>query len=76
MRDAANPWLIWREQLVTRFRSMQIDEQRSFDAMCEGGHFNEVCEALAPLMSEDEVPLRIASLLKGWITQGLISGIE
>jgi hypothetical protein len=27
-------------------------------------------------MNEDEVPLRIASLLKGWITEGLISGVE
>lgn len=76
VRDTASPWLIWREQLVTRFRSMQIDEQRAFDAMREGGRFTEVCEVLAPLMNEDEVPLRIASLLKGWITQGLISRIE
>jgi hypothetical protein len=76
VRDTACPWLIWREQLVTRFRSMQIDEQRAFDAMLEARRFNEVCEVLAPLMNEDEVPLRIASLLKGWITQGLISGVE
>lgn len=75
-RDTASPWLIWREQLVTRFRSLQIDEQRAFDAMREGGRFNEMCEVLTPLMNEDKVPLRIASLLKSWITEGLISGVE
>jgi len=75
-RNTTSPWLVWREQLVTRFRSMQIDEQRAFDVLREGGRFNEVCEVLATLMSEDEVPLHIASQLKGWITQGLISGIE
>ena len=44
--------------------------------MREGGSFDEMCEVLTLLMSENEVPLRIASLLKGWVTQGLIIGIE
>lgn len=76
MRDVASPWLIWREQLITRFRSMPIDEQRALDTLRECGSFNDVCEILASLMSEDKVPLRAAGLLKGWITQGLISGIQ
>jgi len=50
--------------------------QVAFDKLCEGGSFIDVCEVLATLMSEDEVPLRAAGLLKGWITQGLISGIR
>jgi len=40
--------------------------------MREGGRFDEMCEVLMLLMSENEVPLRIASLLKDWVTQGLI----
>ena len=75
-RDMASPWLIWREQLVTRFRSMQIDEQRAFDALREGASFNDICEVLVTVMNEDDVPLRAASLLKGWLAQGLLSGIE
>ncbi len=75
-RDPASPWLVWREQLVTRFRSMSIDEQRALDTVCEGGSFNEVCEELATLMNEEDVPLRAAGLLKGWIAQGLISGVH
>lgn len=70
------PWLVWREQLVTQFRSMTIDEQQALDTVREGGRFNDVCEALATQMNLDEVPLRAAGILKGWITQGLISGVQ
>lgn len=75
-REATSPWLVWREQLVTRFRSMQTDEQLALDKVREGASFNDVCESLATMINEDEVPLRAATLLKGWITQGLISGIQ
>ncbi len=75
VHDDASPWLVWREQLVTRFRSMQTDEQLALDILREGGDFNDMCEALVTLMNEEEVPLHAAGLLKGWIAQGIISGI-
>jgi hypothetical protein len=75
-RESNNAWLIWREQLVTRFRSLQTDEQLALDKLREGGDFNAVCEALAGLMNEEDVPMHAATLLKGWINQGLISGIN
>lgn len=73
---SSSPWLIWREQLITRFRSMETDEQLALDALREGKNFNQICETLTSLMSEHEIPMRAATLLKGWITQGLISGIQ
>jgi len=72
----ASPWLIWREQLITRFRSMHNDERQALDILRAGGSFNDVCEALADLMEEEQVPMHAAGLLKGWIAQGLISGIR
>ena len=76
LRDTASPWLIWREQLITRFRSMTTDEQQALDALAAGANFNDICETLATLIPEEEVPMRAASLLKGWLAQGLISGIQ
>jgi len=76
VHESASPWLIWRDQLMTRFRSMQTDEQLALDKLRAGGSFSQACEALATLMSEDEVPLRAAGLLKSWMAQGLISGIQ
>jgi len=75
-RDTASPWLVWREQLITRFRSMQPDEQRALDTLGAGGSFNEVCAVLATLMAEDEVPHRAADLLKGWTAQGLLGTVQ
>lgn len=67
-----SPWLLWREQLITRFRSIQIDELLALDKIYQGANFNDVCEALSTMIDEDNVPLHAATLLKGWITQGLI----
>ncbi len=75
-RETVSAWLIWREQLITRFRSMQTDEQLALDTLREGGSFNDACEALAEIMNEEEVPMHAASLLKSWINQGLISSIK
>lgn len=74
VHDTASPWLVWREQLVTRFRSLQADEQLALDVLRGGGCFSEMCEMLATLLAEDGVPLRAASLIKNWIAQGLLGG--
>jgi hypothetical protein len=72
VRGQNSSWILWREQLVTRFRSMPVDEQQALDKLSAGAGFHQICEQLATLMNEDEVPLRAAGLLKGWISRGLI----
>jgi len=66
-------WLVWREKLITQFRSMQADEQLAFNTLCDDGDFTDICESLVPIINEDQIPLHVASLLKTWIRQGLIS---
>lgn len=73
---SSGSWLIWRQQLITRFRSLQIDEQIALDKVLTGASFDEVCEEIAVLVNEDEVPMHVASLLKTWITQDLITRIK
>jgi hypothetical protein len=74
-RSEPVPWLIWRRELTTQFRSMSVDEQTAFDAMVDGASLDAVCVALGTRISEEEVPLRFASLLKGWIAEEIVSGI-
>ena len=74
-KDVSSPWLVWRENLSTHFRSMEVDEQIAFDELKQGGSFTDICESLASIIDEDEVPMHAASLLKGWISQSLISGV-
>ena len=73
-KGESSPWLVWRENLSTHFRSMEKDEQIAFATVVQGGDFTEICESLSNLINEDEVPMHAASLLKGWISQSLISG--
>lgn len=73
---AATPWLIWRERLVTRFRSLERDEQQALDTLRAGETFNDACEALAALMNDDQVPMHAAGLLRSWIAQGLMCSIR
>jgi len=69
-------WLVWRDDLITRFRSLQQDELRAFDCLCAGDNFADICTALATQFAVEEVPYRAVTLLKTWLAQGLISGAE
>ena len=75
-KDVSSPWLVWRENLSTHFRSMEKDEQIAFDTLSQDGDFTDICESLANIINEDEVPMHAASLLKSWISQSLISRIQ
>jgi len=75
VKEEPSSWLIWREKLVTRFRSLQADEKIALDTIRKGGSFNDVCESHSFIMNEEEVPMHSASLLKAWITQGLIADV-
>lgn len=66
-------WIIWRHQLTTRFRSLENDELLALNKLLEGGSFNDICETLIQVMDENEIPLRVATLLKSWIAHGLIA---
>jgi hypothetical protein len=74
--EEASSWLIWREQLITRFRSMEMDEQLAFESLRKGEDFNDICESLIIVMNEEDIPMHVAGLLKSWITQGLITKIN
>lgn len=65
-------WLIWRQDLVTRFRSLGENERLVLDALRAGATFNDACGLLARRMDPGMVPIQAAGLLKGWIQQGLI----
>jgi len=66
-------YLVWRENLSSHFRSMQQNEQIAFDVLAQAGDFSDICAALSHSIKEDEIPMHVASFLKTWINQGLIS---
>jgi len=75
-REHPVPWLIWRQRLTTHYRSLGAEEQLALDAVLIGCTIDDVCAELSSMMAEDNVPLRFASLLRSWIAQGMISGVD
>lgn len=69
-------WLIWRQNLKVHFRSLETDETALFNSAKQGDTFEEMCEALNTFIAPENVPFRAASLLKRWVSDGLISRVE
>ena len=72
--DAAQHWLIWREELKVRYRPMSDAEAGALEMMAgtRRGTFADMCETLCQFHEAEEVPLLAAGMLKKWLTQGLI----
>jgi len=66
-------WLVWRQDLVARYRSLAPDEAHALDALLRGAPFGEICAHLA---GAADPGLHAAQLLKGWLAEGLLCGIE
>lgn len=69
-------WVIWRQDLQPHFRSLEVDEAWALDAVMAERTFGEICEGLCEWIDPQHVGNRAALLLKGWVTEGLISTIR
>lgn len=70
------PWMIWRPERMSNFRSLESDEAVMLDAMVEGRPFPALCEALLPHVGEDQAAARAAGLLRSWVEEGLIASFS
>ena len=74
LAEGADPvaWLVWRRELVTRYRSLGVDEAWALDALRGGAHFAALCEGLTEWIDAQNVAAHAAALLKRWLEDGLI----
>jgi len=70
------PWLVWRQDFTTYFRSLEPLEATALDAARAGWPFGELCEHLCARLGEESAPLQAATYLRGWIGAGLISALR
>lgn len=73
--DTPQAWLLWRRELDIHWRSVDKDESLAIDAWRNGASFAELCEILCERTDSDRVAVRAASLLKGWLTDGLVTAL-
>ncbi len=69
------PWLLWRQDLMNHFRSLEADEDAALDAALAGQSFGEICTLLHTWLPQEEIPLRAASLMSTWTDSGIIVSV-
>ena len=73
--DSPQPWLLWRQDLKTQYRSLEPDETAALEVVRNGGTFADTCEALCEWHDVNAVPLTAAGMLKRWIVEELVTGL-
>ncbi len=68
--------LIWRQGLSCVYRSMESLEHSAWSALTGGANFAAMCDGLLERLPPDEIPLRAAALLRGWLADGLIGTLD
>lgn len=68
-------WILWRKDFLTQFCSLSLEEAWAIDAMLNGSTFGDICEGLCQWVDEQNAAMHGASLLKGWITAGLLTKV-
>ena len=69
--------LVWRQNLKTLFRTLEEDEAQMLTAARQGANFSQMCEQLSQYIDDaQQIPLRSVSLLKTWLSQGLVTGLK
>lgn len=69
--------LVWRQGLVTRYRTMEPSESAIIQAVAANKNFSDWCEILVDTGEAVEaVPMIAAGILKTWLGLGMISSIH
>jgi hypothetical protein len=70
---APTPWVIWRPERTTHFRSLEADEAAMLAAMIDGHAFPDLCESLVSHVGEEAAPAQAAGRLRSWVEEGMIA---
>ena len=69
-------WMLWRRELIVHWRSQAADEAWALSSALAGQTFGDLCAGLCGWHAPDAVPLRAATLLRTWLEDGLLSGVD
>ena len=69
-------WLIWRQEMKTHWRSLDVHEAWAIEQAVAGASFGEICEGLLEWVDESQVALVAAGFMKQWISDQLLLSLE
>lgn len=67
--------LVWRHDLLCRYRSLEPDEAAALRSFASGESFSGLCAGLLPHHGE-QAPLQAAVWLRQWVSDGLLVRIK
>ena len=65
-------WLLWRQQMKTHWRSLEVHEAWAIEQAAAGACFAEICEGLLEWIDAEQVALVAAGFLKQWVSDQLL----
>jgi hypothetical protein len=65
-------WLLWRKELLTYYRSLDVDEAWALDTALQEGNFAELCEGVCEWIDAEHAPSRVAGFLSQWLQDDLL----
>ena len=68
-------WAVWRRELQTFYRSLEVDEAWALDAAARGESFGAICAGLTEWVDELNAPQRAAGMVSRWVEEGLIAAV-
>ncbi len=74
--DYPTGWLIWRKDLKTWFRSMEVDEAWAVDQIMQGNNFSTICNGLTEWVDEENAAQRAVGFIQNWLEHGLLTKLN
>ena len=66
------PCLVWRKDLNSHYRSLELAELQAIQFVIAGTSFGELCEKLQENATEEQATMQAAQYLAGWLNEGLM----
>ena len=73
--DPAVEWLLWRQDMLVRWRSLEPDEAWALRRCDAGEDFGAICDGLCERVGEDAAAFRAATCLKQWAADGVLETV-
>ncbi len=73
--DHPQRWLLWRRELKTHWRSLEVHEAWAIEQAAAGARFAGICEGLLEWIDAEQVALVAAGFLKQWVSDQLLTSL-
>ena len=74
--DYPQRWLLWRQDMKTHWRSLEVHEAWAIEQARNGANFAEICEGLLEWTDAQQVALAGAGFLKQWVSDKLVAHLK